>query len=212
MTPASAGIRYPIDERAERIISAGLDEFARRGFAGARESVIARRAGVSTATLKRYFPTRDELFREVVRSTIVSEPPVEDPSAPVPAESATSRLQAFVRRFWTSMERPGQAAMLRISIGELPRFPELAIFHATEVLGRAARALERTLHDGAARGEFRSTDTRAAARVILSALVTHAHWFAYPGVYAGIIGTDRDGAKNAVIGLVVNALRPVPSH
>lgn len=209
MTTTTPNHRYPIDERSERILAAALTEFARRGFAGAREGVIARRAGVSLATLRLYFPSKDELFREVIRSSIVNSIRSDDQEgAPEPERrSAIQRLHDFARRFWRSMDQPGHAALLQLSVGELPRFPELALFHATEVLGRAASRLERTLTDGVAGGEFRIPDPRAAARFILAALITHAHWFALPSIYSGITGADRTRAESAALDVVADALR-----
>lgn len=62
---------HPIDSRAERILAAAFAEFTRQGFRAARLGAIARRAGVSLSTLRRYFPSKDELFREVIRTAIV---------------------------------------------------------------------------------------------------------------------------------------------
>ncbi len=197
----------PIDARAERILSVALDEFARRGFSGARETVIARRAGVSPATLRRYFPTRDELFREVVRSTIVTS--LQGGEFDTQSTGSTVyRLQGFAENFWRTMDQPAHAALLRLSAGELPRYPELALFHATEVIGRMAARLERTLAEGTASGELRISDPRAASRVILSALLTHAHWFAYPSIYSAITGPDRARAEAAVMEVLLEALHP----
>jgi AcrR family transcriptional regulator len=211
MTPTTAQPRLPIDSRAERILGVALDEFARRGFSGARETVIARRSGVAMATLRLYFATKDELFREVVRSFIVTTLAGAEPVRPPrpPSGSAANQLRGFAEEFWRTMEQPGPAALLRLSLGELPRYPELALFHATEVIGRAAARLERTLIDGAARGELHVPDPRAASRVILSALLTHAHWFALPGIYSAITGPDRSRAEATVMEVLLDALRPV---
>src|SRR5512138_141561 len=91
--------RSPIDARAQRIIAVGFAEFSRRGVSAARMSVIARRAGVSLATLKQYFPTGEDLFREVIRSTIVrliQHPP--DPDPPNPDQPVISRIRHFIRQ------------------------------------------------------------------------------------------------------------------
>jgi TetR/AcrR family transcriptional regulator len=198
----------PSDEKVERILSAALDEFSQRGFESAREGVIARTAGVSTATLKRYYPQKEELFREVVRSTIVNTLESLEPSAGTGvSESAAARLREFARWFWRTMDEPGQSALLRLSVGELHRFPELGVFHTIEVLGRSARKLEQILLEGTARGELHIADPRTTSRVVLSALVTHAHWFAHPDIYGGITGLDRTRAEEAVIEVLVDALR-----
>lgn len=201
--------RYPVDARAERILSSALNEFARRGFAGAREGVIARRAGVAHGTLRSYFPSKEELFREVVRSTIVSTLESVEPTlqADLGSGGSVRRLHEFAQWFWRTMDQPVQGALLRLAVAELPRFPELALFHSTEVMERAAVRLERMLADGASRGELRIPDPRATARVILSALITHAHWFSHPEIYAGLTGPDRTRAEVAVVEVLVESLR-----
>jgi AcrR family transcriptional regulator len=208
MTTTPLPSRPPIDDRAERILAAALEEFTRRGYAGAREGVIARRAGVSLATLRLYFGSKEDLFREVVRSSIVTGLG-EDAWGSTPAAAGPTRalLREFVHRFWRAMDRPDQAALLRLSLGELPRFPELAVFHATQVFGRDAGRLERILAEGMSRGEIRVRDPRTVARVILSALITHSHWFANPAIYAGLIGPDRAQAEAAVIAAIEGAVR-----
>jgi AcrR family transcriptional regulator len=120
MTETVRSTRYPIDARAQRIITAAFTEFSRRGVRAARMSIIARGAGVSLGTLRKYFPTTDELFREVIRSTLVRlilQPG--EPGTPPPDQPTTDRIRGFMRQFWRSMEEPDQAALLRMSLSEL---------------------------------------------------------------------------------------------
>lgn len=205
MTSAPPDQNGKTDQKLDRILSAALAEFSLRGFAAARESVIARSAGVSSATLRRHFPQKEELFREVVRSTILDTmqnlEPVASDDLP---ENAAWRIREFAQRFWQTMEEPSQSALLRLSVGELHRFPELAVFHTIEVLSRSAQQLERILVDCNRRGELRVTDPRATSRVILAALLTHAHWFAHPEIYGGMTGPDRERAETAVIEALVH--------
>jgi AcrR family transcriptional regulator len=207
MTETVRSTRYPIDARSQRIMAAAFTEFSRRGVRAARMSVIARRARVSLATLRQYFPARDELFREVIRSQIVGLIlQAQEPGTPNPDQSTTNRIRGFIRHFWRSMEEPDQAALLRLSLSELSGYPELAVFHATEVIGGAVGRLEAVLSEGARRGEVDSVDIRTAARVILAALITYTVWFASPGVYGELTGRDRHRAQEAVIDLLVRAL------
>jgi TetR/AcrR family transcriptional regulator len=207
MTETLRSTRYPIDGRAQRILAAAFTEFSRRGVRAARMSVIARRANVSLTTLRQYFPTTDELFREVIRSTIVRLllQPKETGTA-TPDQSATDRTREFMRQFWRAMEEPDQAALLRLSLSELSEYPELAVFHATEVIGRAAGRLEGVLGAGARRGEIEPVNIRTAARVILAALITYTVWFASPGIYGELTGPDRHLAQEAVIDLLLRVV------
>jgi len=204
------GSTQPQDERALVILAAALAAFGENGYADTKLTDIARRARVSTSTVLRYFPSKDEIFREVVRSTLLGSLSMRD-DATVSAEppSAADAVRALARRYWTTMERPELAAAVRLAIGELPRFPELAVFHATEALERFVRTLERVIEGGIARGELRPVDARAAARTILATLATHALWFAYPGIYAGVTGNDRERAIATTIETLIQALGPV---
>ena len=206
MTETVRSTRYPIDRRAQRIIAAAFTEFSRRGVRAARMSVIARRAGVSPATLRQYFTTRDELFREVIRSTLVRliQP---QPGTAVTDQPVVGRIRHFIRQFWQTMQEPDQAALLRLSLGELSAYPELAVFHATEVIGRAVGRLEALLTEGVRRGEIRlCDDVRTVARVIVSALITYGVWLASPGSYGDLTGPNRERAEEAVIDVLVGAL------
>jgi len=54
----------------QRILEAALEEFAAKGFAGARVDVIARRARINKRMLYHYFGDKEGLFREVLRRKI----------------------------------------------------------------------------------------------------------------------------------------------
>jgi len=54
------------NDRALRIVAAARDEFARRGFTGARVEEIARRAGVNKQLLFYYFHSKRGLFQAVL--------------------------------------------------------------------------------------------------------------------------------------------------
>ncbi len=209
MTKAIAGqTGESNEEKVERILASAFAEFSHRGFDGAQEGAIARQAGVSMATLKQYFPQKEELFREAVRSAIVGNVQEMSPGEPITgSQDAAGKVRKFAQWFWRTMDQPSQAALLRLSAGELHRFPELAVFHTIEVLGRSAQKLERILVDCNQRGELEVSDPRVTSRVVLSALVTHSHWFAQPAVYSGLTGVDRERAQAAVIEVLLEIVR-----
>ena len=61
-----AATRNPERSR-ERILQAAFEEFAAKGFAGARVDSIARRAAINKRMLYHYFGDKQTLFREVLR-------------------------------------------------------------------------------------------------------------------------------------------------
>jgi AcrR family transcriptional regulator len=199
------------DSTLDRILAAAIDTFGERGYTDTTLADVARKAHVSTSTLLKHFPSKEELFRDAVRSTVVDslDAPNESPYAPN-GSSAADGVREVARRYWRTMERPELVAILRLVIAELPRFPELAALHVTEELERTVHALERLIERGVVRGELRPVDVRAAARTIVATLAAHALWFAYPGLYAGLTGRDRDRAAAATIETLIQSLSPTP--
>ena len=59
------------DARPQELLAAALDLFVERGFAATRLEDVARRAGVSKGTLYLYYANKEELFKAVVRDSIV---------------------------------------------------------------------------------------------------------------------------------------------
>src|SRR5271165_918305 len=59
------------EARPAEIVAAALDCFAARGFAATRLDDVAARAGVTKGTVYLYFPNKEELFKAVVRQSLV---------------------------------------------------------------------------------------------------------------------------------------------
>src|SRR5688572_10872868 len=58
------------EARPGELLEAALDLFVEKGFAATRSEEVAARAGVSKGTLFLYFPSKEELFKAVVRESI----------------------------------------------------------------------------------------------------------------------------------------------
>ncbi len=50
------------DERKERILEVGIEEFSSKGYENANINVIARKAGISIGLMYKYFSTKEDLF------------------------------------------------------------------------------------------------------------------------------------------------------
>lgn len=81
--------RLSRDERRAELLECAIRVFARRGIGGARHAEIAEEAGVSVATTFVYFPTRNDLVRdvlgEVARTYFDMSSDLHDSTEPVPA-------------------------------------------------------------------------------------------------------------------------------
>src|ERR1043165_10134843 len=88
------------EERPRQILAAALEVFGEHGLAGARLEDIAKRAGLSKGTIYLYFPNKEELFREMVRDTVVSKIERREEEFNARTGSATDALIDFMRGHW----------------------------------------------------------------------------------------------------------------
>jgi AcrR family transcriptional regulator len=164
------------EERPRQILDAALAVFAERGLAAARLEDIAKRAGLSKGTIYLYFPNKEELFREVIRNSVISfiergEARLEELGDPLQA------LDAWMEGYWAWLRSPVFPAMHRLVSSELHSFPDIAAFYAKEVIERAHRLVCDMLQRAMDAGQLRRMDALVAARMLSALFVTHALWY-----------------------------------
>lgn len=69
--------RLDSDERRKGIVAAALPLFARKGFAGTTTKELAEAAGISEALLFRHFPSKKNLYDEILRLGCEGHPALE---------------------------------------------------------------------------------------------------------------------------------------
>jgi AcrR family transcriptional regulator len=170
----------PIDEpkwrrrkeaRPGEIVDAALEVFAEKGFAAAKLDDIARKAGISKATLYLYFDTKDEIFRAVAQSEVASlmealERQVEGADAPF-AEIAPRLLARAV----AMMKGDRVPAIARMVIGESRNFPDLARIWHDDVVARVIGIVTGMIARAQARGEVAPGDPRLYAFSLMGPMV-----------------------------------------
>ena len=163
--------------RPQQILDAALDVFGEQGFAAARTDDIAHQAGVAKGTVFLYFPTKEDLFKAVVRREIVGRIEEGERMSVVDASiSSREFLQRFLGKYWDNTQARHSLRMLRMVLGELHRYPELARFYGDEVIKRAWALLASIVQRGIDRGEFRPVDPMLAARCITGSFLMHRLW------------------------------------
>ena len=194
-------------ERPKQILDAALAVFAEHGLAAARLEDIAKRAGLSKGTIYLYFPNKEELFREVVRTSIVAyiaRAETVSRSEPDPRQS----LDAWMDGYWAYLRSPVFPAMHRLIGSELTNFPDLAEFYATEVIERAQRLVCGILERGMDAGIFRRMDPLVGARMLSALFVTHAIWFHQRRCFKNIQNIPADVLLQQVSDFFFNAMSP----
>jgi AcrR family transcriptional regulator len=195
------------EERPGQILEAALAVFAERGLAAARLEDIARRAGLSKGTIYLYFPNKEELFREVVRHTVVAfiergEARLERLDDPMQA------LDAWMSGYWAWLRSPVFPAMHRLVNSEAHSFPDVAAFYATEVIERAHRLVCDVLKRAMDHGRLRRMDPLVGARMLSALFVTHALWYHQRATIKSIANLPDDVIFGQLRDFFLHAMRP----
>ncbi len=66
--------RMSAEDRRELILEAALDEFAAKGFSGARTKAIAKAADISETLIYQHFSTKGELYQQALRHLFSGHP------------------------------------------------------------------------------------------------------------------------------------------
>lgn len=157
--------------RPGELLDAALDLFVEKGFAATRVEEVAARAGVAKATLFLYFPSKEELFKAVVRENI-SGRLVEWNSDFSAFQGSTSDMLGFCMASW--WERVGAtraSGLTKLMVCEAGNFPDLADFYRQEVVQPGHLLIRRILQRGIDRGEFRALDLDHAVYSVVAPMV-----------------------------------------
>jgi AcrR family transcriptional regulator len=194
------------EERPHQILDAALSVFAEHGIDAAKLEEIAARAGVSKGTIYLYFPSKEELFREVVRQKVGPAIANAD-NASLSEATAEGQLKVFMARQWECLGLQDSEGWIRLVMLELHKYPDLAAFHWDEVVTRSNTILANIVRRGIASGEFRPTDPETAAQMIKAVVLMHVLW---AGPRAPAPPQHRPDPKNVLANItdfVLHALR-----
>src|SRR6202022_167704 len=92
--------RLDADERRKAIVAAAVPLFAHKGFAGTTTKELADAAGISEALLFRHFPTKKQLYEEILRSGCEGDPALECLAALQPSTTTLVHMIHFMVRYF----------------------------------------------------------------------------------------------------------------
>ena len=173
-----------LDPRArakrDQILAGARRVFLRDGFAASSTDAIAAEAKVSKRTLYVYYPSKEDLFVDVLRKLTIENPQTRalesmEGMSPENREELRRDLLELAQKIVTTMMQPDYLALLRTTIADVHRFPQLAgLFRAT-VPERAMSSftvfIERTRDRRVIREDVNG---EAAARMFVGPLLTYA--------------------------------------
>ncbi|GAB3492044.1 TetR/AcrR family transcriptional regulator [Amycolatopsis cihanbeyliensis] len=164
-------------DAARRLMLAGVESFARRGYHATTTRDIASGAGMSPAALYVHFPSKAALLFAISRSgheqaLALVENAINDPALhgePVPVmRRVTEDFVAWHARRHT---------VARVVQYELQALPEQEYAVVADLRRRIERAVRDLIERGLRTGVFRVGDARTAARAALSLGVDVARWY-----------------------------------
>jgi AcrR family transcriptional regulator len=163
--------RLDSDERRKAIVTAAVPLFARKGFAGTTTRELAEAAGISEALLFRHFPSKQLLYREILRLGCEGDPALEQLAGLQPSTATLVFMVRFmVRRFLLGSESERAEIELRLRL----------VLHSFLEDGVYARELFETISDRVIPLFAASIEAATAAGDIAPQRISAANqfWFA----------------------------------
>lgn len=158
-------------EQYQRILDAAFTEFAHKGFRGATIKSIGQAAGLKSPSLIYwYFPTKEDLFLEIVkdRQSLLK--------VVIDADSLLDRppkelLLSLAKNYLSSMEQPEMQQMARLFLAEVGQRPDLANMVSQILMEPMLAFLRSYLAHQVKLGRLRPHDERSSSRAFIGMLL-----------------------------------------
>lgn len=162
--------------RPQELVAAALALFVERGYAATRLEDVAAAAGVSKGTVYLYFANKEELFKTVVRESLVPALAKGVDLVEGYQGSTPELLRELLRGWWGLIGATPVAGLTKLILAEAGNFPDIAAFYHREVTVPGDELFARVLARGVARGELRALPPNPATSLICAPLVFLMLW------------------------------------
>lgn len=191
------------EARPGELVAAGLAEFADKGFAATRLEDVARRAGVSKATIYLYFDSKEALFEAAVRERLL--PAIEGASAIAarfegPTDALLGEVLAVI---YDRIVGTDAILLLKVLVADGARFPHLVRLYREMVLSRGVALLSAILARGIERGEIRDVPAAREPRILMGPAILAALWAL---MFDEDQPLDRETFRAAHLDVILNGL------
>lgn len=169
MTPVSSRVVRSGSAR-QRIRSAAIELFLRKGYEGVSVDEIARSSGVSKPTIYSHFEGKEELFVSLLEEAC--EQLLSPLVAPGDERPLREILQEQAHAYADAVLRPEVVAMHRLLVAEAERFPQLSQRYFQAGPKRAHQGLADFFRRQIAHGAMREVDPDIAASQFAGMVLT----------------------------------------
>lgn len=164
------------EARPGELLDAALDLFVEKGYAATRVDEVAARAGVSKGTLFLYFPSKEELFKAVVRENIAGRFPEWNAEFEQFQGNATEMLRYCYAVWWEHIGATRASGITKLMLSEAGNFPQITQFYQREVIEPGQKLIRRILQRGVDSGEFHIPDMNCAVYVVQAPMIFLMLW------------------------------------
>jgi AcrR family transcriptional regulator len=182
------------------ILNAAADVFREMGFERASMSDIRARIGGSKATLYNYFPSKDQLFFEVMHHSREMELETIAGALNPDAEDLRHELRHFSEKFLAVLYSPDVIAIRRLAIAE-SRHSDVGKMSFERATLPIEKLVAEFLRKSMKRGKLRTGDSKVSAMHLLSLLESEF----LQRVLLGVMGDIKSEAVNAAARRAVDA-------
>ena len=175
------------DRKREAIIQAAITEFRAHAFEITSMDKIAATAGVSKRTVYNHFPSKEELFAEILNqlwARIIAEPSVRYNRE----QPLSEQLRQMLREKVQMMADENFLTLARVAIAATIHSPERAQ-NMIERMGEREEGLTVWIREAQADGRLKPVDPEFAAHQVQGLLKAFAFW---PQISLGRAALDPD--------------------
>jgi AcrR family transcriptional regulator len=182
-TPAITSMSETVHKRERRkearpgeLLDAALTLFVEKGFAATRVEEVASHAGVSKGTLFLYFPTKEDLFKAVIRENIAHLFPTWNEEFKTFTGTSAEMLRYAMQAWWDKIGNTPASGIAKLVMSEARNFPDIAAFYQQEVIRPGNALIRQILARGVASGEFRPINLDQAVYTVIAPMIFLMMW------------------------------------
>ena len=163
----------------ERLRETAQQLFLRQGYQATSVEAILAEAGIaSRETFYRHYVGKEELFVDVLSHLTLKQPRFTEQFAEPPRIHNLSDLRqtltTLARELLFAMSQPEYQALMRITMAEAPRFPQIGPRFFAAIPQHALSLIMALLRDASEQQIIADVDFEAFARALLGGLLTYA--------------------------------------
>ncbi|MDB5972538.1 MAG: transcriptional regulator, TetR family [Hydrocarboniphaga sp.] len=186
--------RRSADARVGEIKAEARKELAEKGYQAFQPAEVARRCGVSEATVYRYFPTKRDLVSRIAEdwyTGLVAHGPVVDPQADI----YTRLRQVLYDTFMVVHRDPALTRFILLELRPDPNYPNTAIYQLNR---RFTARVASVVEDAIKAGIFRTDISPKLVRNMIFGCMEHQTWAYLRGEGDFSVEESADGISSLI--------------